>query len=30
MQTHFKILVIGGGNAGISAAAQIINKKTGH
>ncbi len=29
MQTHFKILVIGGGNAGISAAAQIINKKPG-
>jgi sulfide:quinone oxidoreductase len=29
MKTHFKILVIGGGNAGISAAAQIINKKPG-
>lgn len=29
MKTHYKILIIGGGNAGISIAAQIINKKPG-
>ncbi len=27
MKTHFQILIIGGGNAGISTASQLINKK---
>ena len=27
--THFQVLIIGGGNAGISTAAQLLRKKKG-